>query len=156
MAKTNYTKVEEALAEGMRKIEVDRLLKVADEKKKPKKPPASPSTPSPSKIEEIHLKRLIFVQKELKALQMQGKDPYKELKIDANEMEKFLNAPNALTSAEWEKVKEYKEKIINYTKQQSGEETQTESNVNQDFVEQQRKKQQTKRFNINDKWIPLR
>lgn len=156
MAKTNYTKVEEALAEGMRKIEVNRLLNIADENKKPKRQPASPTTPSQSKIGEVHLKRLIFVQKEIKALQKQGRDPYTELKIDSKEIERFLKDPASLTAKDWETIKAFKEKILDYKSKLTEQATPTDSPTNENFVEQQRKKQHTKRFNINDKWIPLR
>lgn len=156
MAKTNYTKVEEALAEGMRKMEVNRLLSIADENKKPKRQPVVPaSTPSHSQVEAIHLKRLISVVKELKALHQLGKDPYTDLKIDPQEMEKFCKDPSALSEENWKKIKTIKEQIATYKSGMPSQASSPES-ANEDLIEQQRKKQITKRFNINDKWIPLR
>lgn len=146
MAKTNYTKVEEALAEGMLKIEKGKLLNEADAAKG-KKPVETKSA-----IDPILLRRLTKIDQELKLLQKNGSNPYTELKIDQEEIKKFLNDPASLTEQDWEKVKELKGKIADYKATLEDKES---TNSDDDLIENQRKDQKTKRFNINKKWIPL-
>lgn len=149
MAKTNYTKVEEALTEGMRKIEVNKLLTEADENAAAKKnKPIEPKKP-----DALLLRRLTKIDEELQALQKQGNDPYLQLQIDKEEMKKFLNDPSLLTSDDWDKVKVIKEKIIEY--KAALERTEPKGSEDDDLIDKQRKDQKTKRFNINKKWIPL-
>ena len=150
MAKTNYTKVEESLAEGMRKIEVDKLLTIADENaaKKPKK-----TTAQTPKVDAANLHRLNWIHRELKVLQKAEKDPYIRLGISKEEVTKFLNDPLLLTPEDWEKTKSIKEKITNYKAELNKEATNASDD---DLINRQRKNQTTKRFNVNDKWIPLR
>lgn len=154
MAKTNYTKVEEALAEGMRKIEVTRLLDIADENaaiNSGKVPPVAPT--KPSKDNAIHLKRLTTIYHDLKLLEKAGKEPYTQLKIKKEEIKNFIKDPSALNADDWNKVKMWKGLVAEYkavVKEQQHEPS------NEDLIKQQRKQQTTKRFNINEKWIPLR
>jgi hypothetical protein len=148
MAKTNYTKVEEALTEGIRKIEVNKLLTEADENAA-----AKTNKPiEPKKSDALLLRRLTKIDQELQALQKQGNDPYVRLQIDKEEMKKFLNDPSSLTSADWDKVKLIKEKIMDYKAALEGIEP---KGSDDDLIDKQRKDQKTKRFNINKKWIPL-
>lgn len=148
MAKTNFTKVEEALAEGMRKIEVDKLLQKADENSGKVKE----STEEKVKVSTIHLQRLKKVDQDLKSLEKHGKKPYARLKINPEEVKRFLKDPSLLTAQDWERVKTIKEQIIAF---QAELEKKTE-NADDKIVSNEIKNQKTKRFNINDKWIPLR
>lgn len=150
MAKTNYTKVEEALAEGMRKIEVNRLLDVADENAAAN---SKSKGPAKVKVDAIHLQRLATINHDLKLLQKLGTNPYATLKIDKEELQNFTKDPTALTQQDWEKVKIIKEQIAAFKTELDKK---TPQNSDDDLVTQQRKKQITKRFNINEKWIPLR
>ena len=147
MAKTNFTKVEEALTEGMRKIEVDRLLTIADEKEGKSLKKNEPT------VSAIHLQRLKKIESELQFLEKHGKDPYGKLKIEKEEIKKFLSNPSALSSKDWEKVNLIKKLITDYKAELERKPAQS---TDDDLVKLQRKKQITKRFNINEKWIPLR
>lgn len=149
MAKNNYTKVEEALAQGMLKIEVNRLLDIADKKEGRQNPPSS----KPESVRKIHLQRLETLNHELKALEKAGKNPYAKLNIQKDEIKKYLTDPSVLTLQDWEKVKKMKEDLAQLKAEL---ERKTLENSDDDLVKQQRKKQHTKRFNINEKWIPLR
>lgn len=147
MSKTNFTKVEEALAEGMRKIEVDKLLTIAD---------ANSGKSSPekkSKIDSIHLRRLVKVDEELKSLEKLGKNPYVRLRIAKEEMEKFLNDPANLTAKDWERLQAIIKQVTSY---KSEIERKPLVSSDEDLIKQQQKKQAGKRFNVNEKWIPLR
>jgi len=157
MAKTNYTKVEEALAEGMRKMEVNRLLNEADENAAATSSryldPSETTKITPIKVDAIHLQRLKRINLDLKALQKTGKDPYKDLKIDKAEIKRFINDPALLTLSDWEKVKTIKELIAVYKEKVAKK---NKIATDDDLINGQVKDQKTKRFNINDKWIPLR
>lgn len=157
MAKTNFTKVEEALAEGMRKIEVNRLLDIADETAAAnnKKSKSVQKTPPPAKVDAIHLHRLNVINNELKTLEKLGKTPYQNLRIDKEEIKRFVKDPILLTAEDWEKVALIKEQITAY-KIELEKKTDEKEKTDDDLVNQQRKSQVTKRFNINKKWIPLR
>ena len=150
MAKTNYTKVEEALAEGMRKIEVNRLLDIAD---KNAAAHSGSTAPLQAKPDAIHLQRLTTINHDLNILRKLGADPYVKLNIDKEELKKFTKDPSAMSPEDWGKVKIIKEKIAAFKAELDKETPQSSDDV---IVTQQRKKQNTKRFNINDKWIPLR
>lgn len=150
MAKTNYTKVEEALSEGMLKIEKEKLLSAADENN-PKSKPKAPLEAKKS-IDPVLLRRLTKIDQELQLLKQNGKDPYTHLKIDPEEMKKFIADPTLLTEQDWEKIKSLKNKIADYKAALEGEES---TSSDDDLIEHQRKDQKTKRFNINKKWIPL-
>lgn len=152
MAKTNYTKVEEALAEGMRKIEVEKLLIIADENSAPKKGKKKVEQPVQAKVDPSRLHRLNWVKRELKALQKLGVNPYVKLKINKEEFAKFLKDPAVLSPQDWEKIQSIKEKITDL-KLKRDQEIQGSDD---DLINKQRKDQTTKRFNINEKWIPLR
>lgn len=162
MAKTNFTKVEEALSEGMRKIEVERLLIIADEntaanakKSEGELESGDPSEAKPvvPKVDAAHLQRLTAINHELKALDKLGEQPYARLGIDKDEIKKFMKDPAALTHDDWEKVKSIKEQIATYKQERNVPGT---PGTDDELIKQQRKSQKTKRFNINNKWIPLR
>jgi hypothetical protein len=156
MAKTNFTKVEEALAEGMRKIEVNKLLDIADENAvaNNKKSKSSKTPPAP-KVDAIHMHRLNMINNELKTLEKIGKTPYQNLRIDKDEIKRFLKDPTVLTAEDWEKVALMKEQIAAYKVELEKNPDEKEKN-DDDLINQQRKSQITKRFNINKKWIPLK
>jgi len=150
MAKTNYTKVEEALAEGLRKMEVGRLLDIADEVSAAKKEPGKGDKPA------LHPEqKLLFaaLQRDLKYLHKLEKDPFEKGKFDKKEIVKLLKDPTSITEADWQKLKEFKEHVTNF---KAEIEKQGVQKTDEERVEDQRRKQITKRFNINDKWLPLR
>lgn len=149
MAKTNYTKVEEALTEGLRKIEVDKLLEIADQNAG--KPQAHPLRTKP-KVNPIHRKRLMLINQELLSLEKIGKDPYRRLNIDQQEIKKFLADPASLNLENWARVKKIKEQIAIYKLEL---EKKDGDSSNETLVNEQRKSHITKRFNINKKWLPL-
>lgn len=171
MAKTDFTKVEEVLAEGMRQIEVNRLLSEADENAaKNKAKVASPTAnQEASKVNAIQLQRLSTIRQDLKAFEKQGIDPYAKLQIDKEEIKKFIKNPESLASSDWDKIKIIKEKISVFKKElelnkeplQSGFDDKKEASdvpvtIDDELINKERKTQKNKRFNINNKWLPLR
>lgn len=151
MAKTNFTKVEEALAEGLRKISVNKLLDSADQAgaaaqpdKAIKSPEKGASTAEGQLLAAVHV--------ELKHLQKLGHDPYTKLDIDRKELKKFLDNPAALSLEDWEGIKKIKAKIEAFRKELE----KLPHITDEELVKQEMKKHKTKRFNINEKWVPLR
>lgn len=144
MAKTNYTKVEGALDEGLRKITVNKLLDIADEVEGTKDKEAEAKT-------TLEMQLLTALHQELKHLHKQGKDPYKKLGINKKEIKNFIEKAETLTTEDWAKIKELKGKIDEFRK-----ELDKLSQVSDaDLVDQERRKHINKRFNTNEKWLPL-
>jgi len=137
MAKTNYTRVEEALAEGLRKMEMNRLLIIADTVSG-KQPPSS---------HQEHTQFLKMLHHDLRNLQKAGKDPFEKGNFDKDEILKYLKDPTSISEEGWKKIEDFK-KHITILKGEKKED-------DEKLIEEQRKSQKTKRFNIKDKWIPL-
>lgn len=161
MPKTNFTKVEEALEQGLRKMNVEHLFEISDELsgKQPKEPTLSAAAPEGSaKPKETPLskaqKSLInALQRDLKRLQIkEHREMYAELGIKKTDLKKKINTPTNLTPEEWEQIKQIKEKIDNY-KQELQAKLPVESN--EKIVESQRSTHINKRFNVHDGWLPL-
>jgi len=147
MAKTNYTKVEEALAEGLRKIDKTRLLEAV---------PASKASTSPAlSAGEIALRKQLIaaLHVDLAYLLKEGFNLYGKEKITKNEIKKFKENPAQLSSEEWEKIKKIKENVDQFKKEL---EKKIKSASNDDLIEKERRKHVTKRFNVNEKWLPLK
>lgn len=143
MPKTNFTKVEDSLTAGLRKMEVNHLLNKADEATKG------------SKSAEAKTKGQIFsaLQFELKYLLHHGEDLYEKLKINKAELEKLGNNPEAIPAKEWEMIKNLKEVVDSYKKEWDKKHP---APTDESLVEQERKKHVYKRFNTNEKWLPLK
>ncbi len=144
MAKTNFTKVEEALNEGLRKMEVGKLLGQTEDKKA-----AERETTAPKKLTNEQFALVTKLQIELKYLKRAGLDPFEKLKINKSELKKMLLGATELGPQEWDKLKKYKEQLDGFRKEQ--EKTVTDDSA----VEQERRKHVNKRFNINNDWLPL-
>lgn len=184
MPKTNFTKVEEAFIDGLRKIEVEKLLRIADENSSDKKTSKIKSPPSNEQSLE-QKKLLITLRFELKNLVKETrKEVYEKLGIEASLLD-LLKETTAINAEDFEKLKALKEKIVSHKeelanialKQKEIKESElknirdfrrkpvaeVENKESNDlvkkeeiFIEKQRKDQKTKRFNINQNWIPLR
>ena len=149
MAKTNYTKVEEALAEGLRQLTRTKLLELADLAKAAGN--QSKSAEAEVVISQHHL--LSSLQRDLKELYRHGPDIYTQLGIKKKEMKKFIEHPDTLTPQDWERLKQVKAHVDEFKKEIVKNLPQIS---NESIVEQERVKHVTKRFNIRDKWIPLK
>lgn len=154
MAKTNYTKVEEAFNDGLRKIEVDKLLDLADENAKVNKSNSSKENLKlQPKSELLDQKKLIINLKfELKTLiNLQGKDIFQRLGIEKETLE-ILKREKNFSDEELNQLRSLKEKISSFNEELNKSAPKDEEKT----IEKQRKDQKTKRFNINKNWIPLR
>lgn len=150
MAKTNFTKVEEALAEGLRKMEVDRLLGIADEVKAME---AEGKAPSVARHTPEQKQLLALCKFELRRMKLTVDDLCKKLQMQKEALGKLLRDNTVLTEADWVTINKLKVTLI--AARTEAEKGKGEISP-EEFVEQQRKKQKTKRFNVNDKWLPLK
>lgn len=150
MAKTNFTKVEEALAEGLRMMEVNKLLDIADENT----PNAgAPGKEKPVKLPPAKSQLMAAIRFEIRSLELNVDEICAKLAIEKTELRRLLKNPAALTETDWQKLAEVKEKLKT-VKDELNKKLGKPSD--EDLVRQQVKKQKTKRFNVNDKWLPLR
>lgn len=145
MAKTNFTKVEEILDEGLRKITVEHLLDLTD------KPDGARQKKFESSSSRINVVSMLL--KDLKQLQKQGKEPYEKLGIKKNFLKKFIDHPEVITPEEWKTIQGIKTKLDVFKKELAEKHPQVSDD---DVIAQQRRRHITKRFNINEKWVPLK
>lgn len=145
MAKTNFTKVEEALDEGLRQIIKDKLHSLTDSI-------SNISTQGVEKADLASKKQLIAALKfELNWMAKQDPSLHHKLGIKKSEIKKLIETKEKLTQEDFEKIKFIKEKIDVLKKEL--EEKSPESN--DQLIEKERIKHINKRFNTNDKWLPL-
>jgi hypothetical protein len=142
MAKTNFTKVEEALAEGMRKLTIDKLHEIVDDK-------GEQSSKSTRDKEKTQL--LQSVNLDLKYLIKTGIDPYTTFSLDKEQFKKFFDDPKAMTALDWIKVKETRKTLDDHKAKMK----ESEKGKEEELIEQERKDQKTKRYNIRKNWLPL-
>ena len=140
MAKTNFTKVEGSLSEGLRKMDVNRLLDISE---------------GEASAEQLHARGqlLAVLQYELKSLFRQGQDLYKQLNVDKKELKKFAENLQGLTQQDVDRLKKIKEQVDVFKVEFAKKQPQTSDD---DVVTKERRKHINKRFNINDNWLPLR
>lgn len=150
MAKANYTKVEEAFAEGLLKMEVSKLLDIADQAAQNAPAGEEKDTPKPTSAQR---QLLIVLKYEFRHLKKQGHDPHKKFNLDRKQFKKFLDDPGEITIQEWEKLKTITQQIVAFKAELEKAQPQV---TPEEVVEQERRKQKNKRFNVNDKWLPLR
>jgi len=142
MTKTNFTKVEEALNEGLRKMTASHLLEMADSSAKTGGVTSNPF--------QAAIKRLIALLKhDLKQLEKQDPDFYQNLGLKKPGLKKLLSDPEHLTPEDWESIKQIKEKIDQYKQK-------TPAPADEQIIQKERRKHINKRFNINEKWLPLK
>ena len=144
MAKTNFTKVEEVLTEGLLKIERDRLLQIADE------------TSGKTKIEskDILEQKTLFktIKYHLKYLKKLKINPFEKSTYNKKEIKDLLKIETLLEEKDFKKLQSFNDSLETYKKQ---EEPMKKEALDEALIEQMRLKQINKRFNINENWLPL-
>ena len=136
MAKTNFTKVESILEEGLRKITVDHFLDLADI--------AAGIGKKATKKEEA--KRIAkFLERSLAFLYRKDHEIYKKLKLKRKKVQQLIENPEK----EFDTLKKIKDRVNRYKKA-------LPKSSNADLVEQERVKHIDKRYNVKDGWLPLK
>jgi len=141
MAKTNFTKAEEALANALEQMKVGDLLEQADR---------ASGKVSDTTVKE-RTRTLHALQRDLNKISQEDKDFYKKLKVKRKDLQEYLEHASTLTNEEWEKLLHFKEQVDAYLKQKS-----KEAPSDEQIIASQRKKHITKRFNVSEKWLPLK
>lgn len=145
MAKTNFTKVEEVLEQGLRKYTVDHLLEEADAAAAQGRPPSEATAKvSLTKEQEKLVRSLQFM---LKRFPKKDHELYSFLAIKRSELKKLVENPKNRTENDWALLKQIKQKADQFkTGPQQTDET---------LIESERKDHINRRYNINKKWLPL-
>lgn len=146
MSKTNFTKVEKAVEDGLQQIIVNHLLELADAASPPK-------DTHPSLSQQQRTAILQTLHRNLKQLNKSDAAAYKKLSPLKNELKRLLAISAEFTPEDWKKVKEIKDKVQQYKKDISKN---LPTLSNDEIVEQERVKHINKRFNINEGWLPLK
>ena len=145
MAKTNYTKVEEALAEGLRKMQINELCELADIA-------SGNKNSSSDDLHQLSRRYLILLRRlkmNIERLHRSDKGIYKSLKVKKKSLERQFKSPEKLTKEEWiALVKLYKQTQVLISKHFPHA-----SDI--EIIEQEQKKHINKRFNVKDDWLPL-
>lgn len=142
MAKTNFTKVEEALAEGMRQMTKQHLHKLADSIHEVE------SAKSEKSLIEAKKKLVAILKFEFNWMEKQDNTLYQKLGISKDEIKKIFETKDALTDEEFNRVKTLHEKLAELKKE-------SPPKSNDELIEKERVKHINKRFNVKDDWLPL-
>lgn len=142
MAKTNYTKVEGALKEGLDKMQKEKLLEEADlaQGKKPKK-------------QHLEDQLVAKIRQEIKNLHKHDKDLFVKIGVEEKLVRNLLTPNRAFTDKDWMALKVILQKIEAY---RTDLEKRFPAPTNEELVDQEMKKSVNRRFNVNDKWLPLK
>ncbi|CRX39275.1 hypothetical protein [Estrella lausannensis] len=146
MGKTNFTKVEESLAQGLHKMEVERLLNEAD--KASGKPPPPKKETSPELAEE---KKKLIKDLELNINRLKAKDSkiFEKLKVKRSTVQKFTENPQKLSEEDWKHAAILLKRTETLLKEM------VPDKANDKLVEDEQTRHLNKRFNVNEKWLPL-
>lgn len=146
MPKTNFTKVEKALEEGLHQIEVTHLLDVADDAAGKERKTTLPSQDQRKAI-------LQSLESEIKKLHKQDRTVYKKIGFVKMDIKKLIDNPEALTPEDWKKVRIIKEKLEAYKKELSQK---LPKSSDEEIVTKKRKEQINARYNVRKTWLPLK
>lgn len=148
MAKTNFSKVEEALNLELFKMNVQNLFDLAEDSAAVKKSVES----STSTTEQARASAVAALQQELKLIHKKDRKVYQRLSLDRQELQNYFKNPSKLTPQEWEKIKQIKDKLMAYKKELREK---LPKLTDDEVIAAQRTKHVNKRFNVNEKWLPL-
>lgn len=138
MAKANYTKVEEALNEGMLKMTMQQLHALADGKT--------------DEARKNQGKLLAILKIDLRWIAKTDPSLFTKLAIKKDEIKKLFENPSSITPEDWKNLIELKERIDQCKKELFASKP---GETNEQIIEKERVKHVNKRFNTNEKWLPL-
>lgn len=144
MAKTNFKKVENALEEGLRKMTVGKLCSLADIAAGIGNPSGGGANISKHRQQLIrHLKT------DLTRLKKVDSKIYAKLRVKKGELEVKFSTLEKLDETEWQALEDLRAKtkvlVEEYYPKSSDE----------DLIKKEQAKHHSKRFNVNEKWLPL-
>lgn len=142
MPKTNFSKAEEAISETVQKLNREKLLEMADE--------ASGQAPATS-LETKRFPVISQLDRDLKRISSIDKEIYKLLGLKKKMVASWIQDFAKLSDEEWQKVMKAKASLDEYIKSNPAKVP-----TDEQIVESQRSKHINKRFNVNEKWLPLK
>ena len=160
MPKTNFTKVEEVLEQGLRKYTAEYLLEQADaasgQKPKPRNPTISYTQEAPKEetpqLTKAQSQLIASLQRDLKRFQKKDAEIYTKLGVPKKKLKKMFETQTSLTPKDWETIKQIRKKIDLYKAEVAKELPQQSDD---ELVQSERQEHVTRRYNVNKKWLPL-
>lgn len=154
MAKTNFTKAENLLKENLTKIEVTRLGKIADIAQKVKPEMRKLIEQAATVGAKAELDRKLLLRRILRAMkEFNSPEFYQAIGMSSDELETLLKDPSEISPDDWNRLYIIREKIMSFRK--SYQETHPEVSEST-LIEKERHRHINKRFNVNEKWLPLK
>ncbi len=155
MARTNFTKVEDILSQGLEDLTVNELLILAD-----KAAAMGDSEQARAAQERIAKARrdkdrkhwVASIKRDLAILHKRDKGILKSLNVNRKELLEMLEKTDEIDEKGWEFIHSLHDKLGLF-KVEHAKDT---ALSNEDIVEAERLKHINKRFNVKDKWLPLR
>lgn len=145
MAKINFEKVEERLAAGLRKIQVQRLLEEAKEaQEKGKSAPLAEEPKAKAEPVAVAADKQASKQK----LQSAVKSNLERL-LKKTESKPLVENPGEVNAEEWQSLKKMSKEL------KTEEKAEPETEKNEALLAEQKKRNVNKRFNVQEKWLPL-
>lgn len=149
MAKINFSKAEQAVADALQKRMVDQLLELADE--------ASEGSATETTIKDAAMAKqakersliLYSLYCDLRRLFRVDSEIYNKVGLKRKTLERLMTDLAHITPKEWQKVMSVKESVDVYIKQLSA------SYTDEELLKKQQHKSINQRFNVSDRWIPL-
>lgn len=140
MSKTNYSKVEEALNEGLYRMKVNDILE-SSAKEEDQKDTLHPA------------QRFIAVTQELKWMKKTDPDIHKNIRISKKEIaslaEIIKKRRNSLKKSEVDRIDELLKIVKKYKKKKFP------SVDDENLIEDENDRHHYKRHNVSEKWVPL-
>lgn len=157
MPKTNFSKVEEALNEGIRKMTVSNLLRLADISAKTGRSVYNPGklvedSETESPVSEPRKQMIAGLLRDMKYMQKNDPKMYSKLGLKKHTLNKMIDNQATLTEEEWETLRQARIRIDEFRRNFN----QNAPKIPDDkLVEEERVKHINKRFNVSEKWLPL-
>jgi len=151
MPKVNFEKIEQLLELGIRAFGVKQLLHLADLSTS-FGTDAGPRQTSAFDDQEIRAISLMTLAQNLRDLSKRDKSILENLGVNKKQFKKYIDDPSALTPEDWEQISNIRKKLGGYRKEIQEKFKQI---TDDDIIKSERKKHINKRFNVNEKWLPL-
>ncbi len=144
MAKTNFSKVEGAFDDGLNKIKIQSLYQKAEEVVSPE------SALIRERRQQLH-QALVWMRYEIKSHSKKDKSFLEQVGIDPKVCELLNREEESLEESEWRLLLENHQKLELYLKEQKKKEP-----SNEEILKAQKERNQKRRFNVSERWIPLK
>lgn len=146
--RSDFTKVERILEEGLRKMSIKQLLKLADLA-------AGMGSKGSQTNDSLHTpsETAIIIKNELNWLEKQDPEIYKKLGIKRKDIRFLLEHPHKIKEQEFVQLAQLKVKLDEHKKAILEK---LAGNSDDKLIDQAREKHINKRFNVNERWLPLK